>query len=194
MPRTITLRYPATCADCGAGIAAGETARYYNKRTIYGLHCHAAPGDLVEPEAWAKRKLDVGTYRIGNLRAARRLATFRKKSATLHICPDGHQVECNGTFWDGGSRYGWTAVTIKPASDFGCTDPAPSVVVERNGIACPTDPPQHGGGPAPLVDLVDGLVLVKMGTFNGRTAVPSFYATAETARAEGLDRGAQRFV
>jgi len=40
MPKTITLRRPATCAECGADLPAGTQARYYNAHHIYGLDCH----------------------------------------------------------------------------------------------------------------------------------------------------------
>ena len=40
MPKTITLRYPATCADCGAELKAGDRAKWYGRGRIYGLTCH----------------------------------------------------------------------------------------------------------------------------------------------------------
>lgn len=43
MARTITLRYDATCRDCGADLPAGTKAKYYKRGFIYGLTCHARP-------------------------------------------------------------------------------------------------------------------------------------------------------
>jgi hypothetical protein len=40
MAKTLTLKKPATCADCGAALPAGTKARYYNASHIYGLTCH----------------------------------------------------------------------------------------------------------------------------------------------------------
>ena len=47
MSRTITLRYPATCRDCGAKLAKGARARYYGRGRVYGIDCHekGATGD-----------------------------------------------------------------------------------------------------------------------------------------------------
>lgn len=41
MARTITLRFPATCADCGAALEVGATARWYGRGKVYGTTCHA---------------------------------------------------------------------------------------------------------------------------------------------------------
>jgi len=43
MASTITLRYDATCRDCGARLPAGTRARYYKRGFIYGLDCHPRP-------------------------------------------------------------------------------------------------------------------------------------------------------
>ena len=40
MARTITLKYNATCRDCGTKLAAGERARYYGRGRVYGTECH----------------------------------------------------------------------------------------------------------------------------------------------------------
>ena len=42
MSRTINLKRPAICADCGADLPAGTRARYYGPRKIYGTECHSA--------------------------------------------------------------------------------------------------------------------------------------------------------
>ncbi len=39
--RTIRLRYPARCADCGAELPQGAKAKYYGPRRVYGIGCHA---------------------------------------------------------------------------------------------------------------------------------------------------------
>ena len=41
MAKQITLKYDATCKDCGAHLEAGTLARYYGKGRIYGIGCHA---------------------------------------------------------------------------------------------------------------------------------------------------------
>jgi hypothetical protein len=40
MARRITLKYPATCKECGADLPAGIKARYYGKGRVYGIDCH----------------------------------------------------------------------------------------------------------------------------------------------------------
>ncbi len=39
--RTIALKYPARCADCGADLPAGSLAVYYGARKVYGRGCHS---------------------------------------------------------------------------------------------------------------------------------------------------------
>lgn len=43
MAKTITLRYDGYCTECGTFLPAGTRAKYYNRRHIYGLDCHARP-------------------------------------------------------------------------------------------------------------------------------------------------------
>ena len=38
--KTITLKYAGKCADCGAVLAVGTTARWYGRGRVYGLDCH----------------------------------------------------------------------------------------------------------------------------------------------------------
>jgi hypothetical protein len=45
MARTITLKFPGTCRDCGTRLAAGDPARWYGRGRIYGIGCHARLGD-----------------------------------------------------------------------------------------------------------------------------------------------------
>jgi len=45
MARTITLKFPGTCRDCGSGLAVGALARWYGRGRIYGIGCHAKPGE-----------------------------------------------------------------------------------------------------------------------------------------------------
>ena len=39
--RVITLRYAATCRDCGAHLPVGSRARYYGRGKVYGVNCHS---------------------------------------------------------------------------------------------------------------------------------------------------------
>jgi len=39
--RGITLKYDGECADCGAFLAKGTTARWYGRGRIYGYTCHS---------------------------------------------------------------------------------------------------------------------------------------------------------
>lgn len=39
--RRITLKFAGTCADCGAELPVGSTARWYGRGRIYGLSCHS---------------------------------------------------------------------------------------------------------------------------------------------------------
>ena len=41
MAATITLRFAATCRDCGADLPAGTVARFYGRGRVYGTTCHA---------------------------------------------------------------------------------------------------------------------------------------------------------
>lgn len=43
MAKTITLKYPARCADpsCGASLEAGTLAVWYGRGRVYGRGCHA---------------------------------------------------------------------------------------------------------------------------------------------------------
>ena len=38
--KTITLKFAGKCADCGAVLAVGTTARWYGRGRVYGLDCH----------------------------------------------------------------------------------------------------------------------------------------------------------
>ena len=49
MRRTLTLRHPTTCADCGAELAAGDRARYYGPYRVYGIGCHARTDPATRP-------------------------------------------------------------------------------------------------------------------------------------------------
>lgn len=55
--RGITLKYDGECADCGAFLPKGTTARWYGRGRLYGYTCHtnARPTedraqDKVKPE------------------------------------------------------------------------------------------------------------------------------------------------
>lgn len=53
----ITLKHDATCADCGAVLAAGTRARFYRNGTIYGDECHR----------W---QVEIGKAKVKTLQAA----------------------------------------------------------------------------------------------------------------------------
>jgi len=62
MKRIITLRYPATCADCGASLEAGDPARYYGRGRVYGTECHEKPAtardvEMADPPTDFEREL-----------------------------------------------------------------------------------------------------------------------------------------
>lgn len=38
--KTITLKFKGKCADCGAVLEVGTTARWYGRGRVYGLECH----------------------------------------------------------------------------------------------------------------------------------------------------------
>ena len=44
MAKTITLRYPGTCRDCGTKLQPGARARWYGRGRIYGTTCHPQKG------------------------------------------------------------------------------------------------------------------------------------------------------
>ncbi len=64
MAKTITLRYPARCADCGAHLPKGSRARWYGRGRIYGIDCHdrAESGQIPytpgEPEGLTRSRYD----------------------------------------------------------------------------------------------------------------------------------------
>lgn len=57
--RRITLKFAGTCADCGAQLAVGETARWYGRGRIYGLSCHAESAKP-EPKPTPQTQMDFG--------------------------------------------------------------------------------------------------------------------------------------
>lgn len=75
--RGITLKFDGVCADCGAFLAKGTTARWYGRGRIYGYTCHTdarptnpdlpsgkveskpAQGDLFSREIKPDPKLDL---------------------------------------------------------------------------------------------------------------------------------------
>jgi hypothetical protein len=40
MARTITLKFPGKCADCGAALEVGASAVWYGRGRVYGRGCH----------------------------------------------------------------------------------------------------------------------------------------------------------
>jgi hypothetical protein len=51
--KTITLRYEATCRECGTRLPAGCKARWYGRGRVYGIGCHerTATGERTAFEA-----------------------------------------------------------------------------------------------------------------------------------------------
>lgn len=45
MSNTIVTKYDGKCADCGAVVPAGATARYYGRNRLYGTTCHPQKGE-----------------------------------------------------------------------------------------------------------------------------------------------------
>ena len=56
MARTITLKFPGTCRDCGTKLAVGELARWYGRGRIYGIGCHPKPGEAADGLHWDSRR------------------------------------------------------------------------------------------------------------------------------------------
>lgn len=49
--RGITLKFDGVCADCGAFLAKGTTARWYGRGRLYGYDCHSEkPHSKPEPK------------------------------------------------------------------------------------------------------------------------------------------------
>jgi len=48
MARTITLKFPGTCRDCGSALGIGALARWYGRGRVYGIGCHPKPGVIVD--------------------------------------------------------------------------------------------------------------------------------------------------
>jgi len=46
MPRIISLRRAAKCADCGADLPVGARAKWYRNGAVYGVTCHERPANL----------------------------------------------------------------------------------------------------------------------------------------------------
>lgn len=48
MAKTITLKFPGRCADCGADLPVGSKARWYGRGRVFGIGCHEKPVGAVE--------------------------------------------------------------------------------------------------------------------------------------------------
>ena len=176
MARTITLKFDGTCRDCGAELLAGMTARYYGRGRLYGTDCHedsregaarSTPG-----AARSAAPLPIGRHAVKITAAEAALLGARRRKATLAVVEAGSEVECTGTYWDGGSR-----------SAYALLDTATR---RLSAVPCPTDPPQFGGGDAPRVSIEAGAVLVQCGTYCGKPGYPTVHGTAEDIAALGL--------
>jgi len=70
----ITLKREGACADCGAVLAAGTSARWYRNGKVYGLTCH--PARAASGSRWPKR----------GARAASAPSTFRGRCEDAPCC------------------------------------------------------------------------------------------------------------
>ncbi len=90
MARTITLRYDATCLDCGTKLAAGERARYYGRGRVYGTECHEQPGSVPGVLSEAGRVLGQG---VATQRAS---ANIRSEAQYRSACDPTGFYNANG--------------------------------------------------------------------------------------------------
>lgn len=74
-----------------------------------------------------------------------------------------HRIEMNDTYWSGGSRFSYHAVNLRTF---------------QVGSAAQHAPPQFGGK-TPVVDIPEGVVIVKVGTFCGKTAAATVYVNPD---------------
>lgn len=65
MARTMAIKYPANCADCGAYLPAGTLARLYGRGKVYGMKCHDKQGNHA-PEFDRARNANDERVRAGN--------------------------------------------------------------------------------------------------------------------------------
>ena len=49
MARTINLRFPGKCAECGTRLPKGTKAKYYGRGRVYGLTCHSNDSEYKQP-------------------------------------------------------------------------------------------------------------------------------------------------
>ena len=85
-------------------------------------------------------------------------STYKKRKAFFHVAEN---VALSGTYWDGGSRYTYTAVNLANGYSLGAPQYAP---------------PQFGGPKqAPNVSIPAGVAIVKTGYFCGKQAIASVY-------------------
>ena len=63
MPKNITLRFSATCADCGGSLAVGEVARWYGRGRVFCMGEHRGSHSLFDdPIALAEHKATSAEY------------------------------------------------------------------------------------------------------------------------------------
>lgn len=90
--------------------------------------------------------------------------SYKKRKAFLSVAD---KVELYGTYWDGGTRNTYTAVNL-----------ATGAVVTGPQY----NPPQFGGPREnPIVEIPEGIVIVKTGVFCGRTAFATVYVNPKNA-------------
>ncbi len=109
-------------------------------------------------------------------RKARELGCRRRK-ARVSIVAEGFEVECYGTFWDGGSR-----------NEYAHINP---LTFRQRAIPTPTAPPQHGGGHPPKATVSAGCMVIVGGTFCGKPAFPHIYGTRSDLITAGLIEGGE---
>lgn len=95
------------------------------------------------------------------LRVIRAVSPSYRKAKAIIVTAE--RVELNGTYWDGGSRSSYCGVDLASMREVG--NGAPQYA-----------PPQFGGPRiTPTVELPEGRAIVKLGTFQGKTATATVY-------------------
>jgi hypothetical protein len=78
---------------------------------------------------------------------------YSKHKAIVDVYP---RITLSGTYWDGGSRSSYVAVNL---------------TTMQTGAAPQYNPPQFGGPRTdPVCDIPEGVAIVRLGTFCGKTA------------------------
>ena len=94
----------------------------------------------------------------------------RKHTVLVKVLDDDQQVECSGTFWDGGTRS--TYDYIMPDGN----------TQKVSGL--PSSPPHFGGAPPPIV--LPEPAIVETGTFCGKASIAILFVPRSNLEAYGL--------